>query len=37
VLAWDCSPCANEQQNQVGHAWWSQRQVVARASWCIFP
>ena len=37
VLAWDCSPCANEQQNQVGHAWLSQRQVVARASWCIFP
>src|SRR6266567_3164657 len=37
VLAWDCSPCANEQQNQVGHAWLSQRQAVARASWCIYP
>src|SRR6266480_1192707 len=37
MMAWDCSPCANEQQNQVGPAWLSQRQAWARASWCIFP
>src|SRR6266487_3882292 len=37
VLASDCSLCANEQQNQVGHAWLIQRQVVAPASWCIYP
>src|SRR6266566_4877786 len=37
VLASDCSPCANEPQRQVGPAWLSQRQAVARASWCSFP